>query len=284
MRAIFLILTLVTVVASGYSIWSGYRFLRTEFPDPFILKNQYPVVEFRREQPTVPNVRLVKFRPSGWVPLGGISRAALGAVIVSEDWAFYQHKGYDPNQMREALREDWEEGAFVRGASTITQQVARNVFLSKDKNLWRKFKELFLAVEMERKLNKRRILEVYFNIAEWGPGIYGIGRASRYYFQKSPSELTAKEGAFLAMLLPSPIRYGQSFRSKRLTAYARRTVRSILNKMMQAHFISAEERDREIGFPLLFEAVPLSELQPELGLEESLHEGGPDEEISGEEN
>lgn len=281
-------------MASGGSIWVGYRFLRTEFPDPFILKNQYPVIEFRREQPKVPNVRLVKFRPSGWVSLSSISRAALGAVIVSEDWAFYQHKGYDPNQMREALREDWEEGAFVRGASTITQQVARNVFLSKDKNLWRKLKELFLAVEIERKLNKRRILEVYFNIAEWGPGIYGIGGAARYYFHKSPSELTAKEGAFLAMLLPSPVRYGQSFRSKKLTAYARRTVRSILNKMAQAHWISPEERDQQIALPLSFEAVLQPEVQPQLTLpqqgqedeieaDEGQEEEGPGEKNQGEE-
>lgn len=264
MRSVFFLSSLVTVLASGVALWGGYSFIRTEFPDPNVLKNQYPVVQSRPQEPSVPLVKLVKTRPPGWVSLGGVSRVAVGAVVVSEDWAFYQHKGYDPQQMREAFKEDWEEGAFVRGASTITQQVARNVFLSKDKNLWRKLKELFVAVEMEGKLGKRRILEVYFNIAEWGPGIYGIGPASQYYFHKPPSELTAKEGAFLAMLLPSPVRYGQSFRSKKLTAYARETVESILNKMTQAHMISEEERDREVGTPLSFELpeLPPSGAQP----------------------
>lgn len=261
MRSFFLILSSITVAASGYSIWVGYRFMRSEFPDPIVLKNQYPVVQYRPEEPSEPNIKLVKFRPSTWVSLSSISRVAVGAVIVSEDWAFYQHKGYDTQQMREAFKEDWEEGAFVRGASTITQQVARNVFLTKDKNLWRKLKELFIAVQMEGKLGKRRILEVYFNIAEWGPGIFGIGSASQYYFHKSPSELTSKEGAFLAMLLPSPIRYSQSFRSKKLTAYARHTVESILTKMAQAHFILPEERDREIELPLSFEMAS-PEIEP----------------------
>lgn len=261
MRTLFLVLSSMTVVASGYSIWAGYRFMRSEFPDPIILKNQYPVLQYRPEEPSEPNIKWVKFRPSAWVSLSSISRPAVGAVIVSEDWAFYQHKGYDAQQMREALKEDWEEGSFARGASTITQQVARNIFLTKDKNLWRKLKELFIAVQMEGKLGKRRILEVYFNIAEWGPGIFGIGSAAQFYFHKSPAELTAKEGAFLAMLLPSPIRYSQSFRSKKLTAYARHTIESILTKMAQAHFISAEERDREIALSLSFE-ISTHEIEP----------------------
>lgn len=259
MRIIVYLLTLLTIVVSGLALWLGYSFLTTEFPHPKLLKTQYPLVIYRPEQPAVPLVKIVSSRPSGWVPLSAISKVAVGAVVVSEDWAFYQHKGYDPNQIREAVKESWEEGELVRGASTITQQVVRNVFLTKDKNLWRKIKELFLAVRLEDSVKKARILEIYLNIAEWGPGIYGLGPASRLYFNKAPSELTAKEGAFLAMLLPSPIRYGQSFRSKKLTAYARETVNSILGKMTQAHFITEEERDRELAQPLSFEAASVSE-------------------------
>lgn len=253
MRFVVYSLTLLTLFITFGFLGLGYGFLRSELPDPGILRTHYPVVEYRAEQPANPKIRLTRSRPGGWVPLGSISNAAMGAVVVSEDWAFFQHHGYDSNQIREAVKESMEEGALGRGASTITQQVVRNVFLSKEKKLWRKVKELYLAVRLEDAVKKRKILEIYFNIAEWGPGIYGIGSAARYYFQKSPSELTAKEGAFLAMLLPSPIRYGQSFRSKNLTPFARATVDSILGKMVQAHFLTPEDKDREGGKPLSFE-------------------------------
>jgi monofunctional biosynthetic peptidoglycan transglycosylase len=261
MRKVVFLLTFLTIVLSGCSMRLGYLFMSNEFPHPEILKTQFPVVEYRPAQHSAPLVKLARTRPAGWVSLGSISKVAVGAVVVSEDWAFYQHKGYDPNQIREAVKESIEEGSLGRGASTITQQVVRNVFLTKEKSVWRKIKELYLAVRLEETVKKARILEIYFNIAEWGPGIYGIGSASQYYFKKSPSELTAKEGAFLAMLLPSPIRYGQSFRKRTLTDYASETVESILDKMTQAHYLSEEERDRELATPLSFE-IPAIENTP----------------------
>jgi monofunctional biosynthetic peptidoglycan transglycosylase len=224
-------------------------------PDVQQLKTLYPVVHYLGpDEP--PLITLQKQRPRGWVSLGEVSRVAVGAIIVSEDWAYYQHNGYDPNQMKEAFREDWEEKKFARGASTITQQVARNVFLTKDKNLWRKAKELYLAVKIDELVGKKKTLETYLNVAEWGPGIFGIRMASHYYFQKEPSDLNAKEGAFLAMLLPSPIRYGQSFRKKRMTEYAQDTIESVLSKMTQAHYLTEEERIQEVNQPLSFEIVP----------------------------
>ena len=125
--------------------------------------------------------------------------------------------------------------------------------MDKDKNLWRKLKELVLAVQLEEVVGKRKILETYLNVAEWGEGIYGIKAAARHYFDKEPSELNAREGAFLAMLLPSPKRYSQSFRAKKLTDYARETVDSILTKMTQAHYITEEQRASEATAPLTFE-------------------------------
>lgn len=216
------------------------------------LKTQFPVVIYQGKK-SPPSVKLQGERPSHWVTLEQISKVAARAIIVSEDWAFYQHKGYDPNQIREAIKEDIEEGKFSRGASTITQQVVKNVFLSREKTLMRKLKEVYLAVEMEKVVGKKKILEVYLNIAEWGEGIFGIRSAARHYFSKDPSELTAKEGAFLAMLLPSPIRYSQSFRAKKLTRYASKTVRSILGKMVQAGYLTSEERMEELETPLSFE-------------------------------
>jgi monofunctional biosynthetic peptidoglycan transglycosylase len=232
-------------------------------PDVSVLKAQYPVVKYLGpEKP--PSVSIQKNRPPQWTSLGEISKAAIGAIVVSEDWAFYQHKGYDTNQIREALKEDIEQGKFARGASTITQQVARNVFLDKDKNIVRKLKEFYLAVRLEDAVGKKKILESYLNIAEWGEGIFGIRNAAHFYFDKSPSELTAKEGAFLAMLLPSPKRYSQSFRAKRLTDYARDTVEDILNKMVQARYLAEDqlevEKTRKLSWELSDDIPPAGAL------------------------
>jgi monofunctional glycosyltransferase len=249
------VLSVVTVVgAIGLTAW-GYRLVRGEFPDVSILKKSYPQIVYQgKDQPF--RTLMQGRRPPGWVSIQEVSRVAVGAIVVSEDWAFFQHSGYDANQIQEAIKEDWNAGRFVRGASTITQQVVRNVFLSQEKNLWRKIKELILSVQLEEAVGKHRILETYLNIAEWGEGVFGIRAASQKYFGKEPSQLTAKEGAFLAMLLPSPKRYSQSFRRRQLTAYARETVQSILHKMTQAHYLSEEERDEALVSPLPFESVP----------------------------
>ena len=240
--AIGILFALIGTVFMG--VWAS-------FPDASILKTAYPIVHYTRAD-APPDVTLQRLRPSTWTGLAEISKPARQAIIISEDWAFYQHGGFDTHQIQQAIKEDWAAKGFARGASTITQQVARNVFLSKDKNLWRKIKELYLAVQLEKSVGKRKILETYFNVAEWGEGIYGVGAAAEFYFHKSPSALTAKEGAFLAMLLPSPIRYGQSFRAKHLTEYADETIRSILSKMEQAHFLTHEEREVAENSPLSF--------------------------------
>lgn len=235
--------------------------LYAALPPVALLKNHYPVVHYQgKGQP--PRVTLASRRPPGWVPLSAVSPKAVGAILVSEDWAFYQHRGYDWNQIKESFQENWKARRFVRGASTITQQVARNVFLSKDKNLWRKARELAVAVELEKQLKKRQILEIYLNLAEWGEGIFGIGAASQYYFHKPPSELDAKEGAFLAMLLPSPQRYSVSFQRRQLTRYASRTIDSILKKMVQAGYVKEEEWGPLSAQALSFEQAPSSGEEP----------------------
>lgn len=248
-------LGLLTVGIAGYGLYSGYRFFRNEFPDVSILKSRYPVVHYQGEDEP-PTISFQKGRPGSWTSLNEISRVAVGAIIVSEDWAFYQHSGYDPKQIKEAVRESWEAGELVRGASTITQQVAKNVFLDRDRSLWRKLRELYVAIELEHKVGKKRILETYLNVAEWGEGIFGIRAAANRYFHKSPAQLTAKEGAFLAMLLPSPKRYAQSFRRKHMTEYASRTVDDILAKMAQAHYINVDEKKSQVSSALSFEAPP----------------------------
>lgn len=259
-------LQLAAMALGAYLLVSGIAFFAGDFSDVELLKTYYPVVRY--EGPgEAPTVTLEQSRPRGWVNLSQVSRVAVGAIIVSEDWAFYQHKGYDPKQIRDAIEEDIKAGRFARGASTITQQVAKNVFLTRKKSVWRKIKELTLAIEMEKEVGKRKILESYLNVAEWGEGIYGINKASWHYFKKGPGSLNAKEGAFLAMLLPSPKRYGVSYRNRQLTRFASRTVNSILRKMAAAGYITHSDRMRWVGAPLSFERVNRHAGIPAVGTE-----------------
>ena len=147
------------------------------------------------------------FRPSwAWAPLARISPHLQRAVIVAEDASFYEHHGFDWEGLQEALTHNWEQGKMQRGGSTITQQLAKNLYLSSEKTLLRKAREALIAWEIERRLPKKRILELYLNVAEWGQGIFGAEAAARHHFEKSAAELTEDEAALLAALLPSPRR------------------------------------------------------------------------------
>lgn len=227
----------------------GFLLLWKEFPDMTILKNHYPL--FKRDQIRKTKITFLKTHPYRWITLEQISKPAISAIVISEDWAFYQHKGYDPNQIKEAIETNLKAKRIVRGASTITQQVVRNVFLNKKKTMWRKIKEMILAARLEKVLSKKRILEIYLNIAEWGEGIYGIQQASTHYFNKPPIKLSAKEGAFLAMLLPSPKRYSRIYLKKGLTENAYEKIDLILRKMSQAQYLTEEEYRRELSAGLL---------------------------------
>ena len=158
-----------------------------------------------------------------WVPLEKISPNLERAVLAGEDTNFVTHHGFDyeaiqkawEEAQREAAKEAKEEGddqsswipampSFKRGASTITQQLAKNLFLSSEKSFFRKGREAVITYFLERKLSKRRILEIYLNVIEWGDGIYGAEAASQYYFKKSASELSPRDAAFLSAIIPNP--------------------------------------------------------------------------------
>lgn len=139
-----------------------------------------------------------------WTPSATIPAEMKWAVILAEDAGFYKHEGVDIKAIKNAIKYDLEKKSFARGASTITQQVAKNLFLSREKTITRKFKEIYLAKRMEQELTKGRIIELYLNVIELGPMVYGIGHGSRYYFGKPPSALTPRECAFLAAMLPGP--------------------------------------------------------------------------------
>jgi len=139
-----------------------------------------------------------------WTPSESIPPEMKWAVIVAEDANFYRHEGLDVKAIKNAIRYDLEKKRFARGASTITQQAAKNLFLSREKTITRKIEEIILAKRMEQELTKGRILELYLNIVELGPMVYGVGHGARYYFDKPASALSPRECAFLAAMLPGP--------------------------------------------------------------------------------
>jgi monofunctional biosynthetic peptidoglycan transglycosylase len=142
-----------------------------------------------------------------WVPLKRVSPSLVKAVLISEDNKFWHHEGFDFEAMEGAVEKNIEAGEFKFGASTISQQLAKNLFLSPSKNPLRKLKEAILTWRLEQTLSKRRILEIYVNVAEWGDGIFGIDEAARHYYGVSASQLTASQAAHLAAVLPNPIRF-----------------------------------------------------------------------------
>src|SRR5436853_4898852 len=140
-----------------------------------------------------------------WVTYDRISPNLIRAVLAGEDSRFFDHAGFDWEEIRIALEKDWNEGKFRRGASTISQQLAKNLFLSTSKNPLRKLHEALITWEMEKILSKRRILEMYLNIIEWGDGIYGAEAAARHYFNTSAASLSSEQAAFLSAMVPGPL-------------------------------------------------------------------------------
>ena len=155
-------------------------------------------------------------RVQRWVSDARISPALKRAVLVAEDDAFWRHEGIDFEQLQESIEADWSRGRFVRGGSTITQQLAKNLYLSPSRDPLRKLRELILARRLEAELKKARILELYLNVIEWGDGVYGVESAARVYFQKSAAELGPSEAALLAGAIVNPRLLNPARPTKRL--------------------------------------------------------------------
>jgi monofunctional biosynthetic peptidoglycan transglycosylase len=164
-----------------------------------------------------------------WVPLTAISFNLQRAVIVAEDASFYQHHGVDFHELKESIKRNWQDGSFSRGFSTISMQLARNLFLSPNKEVRRKLKEIVIASLLELQLSKRRILELYLNVIEWGPGVYGAQAAAHYYFRESAAELSPEHAAFLASIIPSPTRLGR----QPFSPYVQERIETILMRMQR---------------------------------------------------
>jgi monofunctional biosynthetic peptidoglycan transglycosylase len=186
-----------------YAAWIGSALLRLPPVAGLADRTMNMTIEVKDWQGK-PHPFVVGPHNSWWTPLERIPEEMEWAVIVAEDANFYRHEGIDVPAIKNAIRYDLEKKRFARGASTITQQVAKNLFLSREKTITRKIEEIYLAKRMEQALTKGRILELYLNIIELGPMVYGIGHGSRYYFDRPASELTPRQCAFLAAMLPGP--------------------------------------------------------------------------------
>ena len=162
-----------------------------------------------------------------WVPISRISPHLLHAVIVAEDGTFYEHGGVDWYEVEESIEKNIEEGKAARGGSTISQQLAKNLFLSTSKDPLRKLKELVITLRMERMLSKRRILEIYLNVIEWGNGVFGAEAAAKKYFGTSAANLTRDQAAQMAAVIPSPLRHQPNQPSE----YVERRTMIILERM-----------------------------------------------------
>ncbi|MCB0419229.1 MAG: transglycosylase domain-containing protein [Bdellovibrionaceae bacterium] len=184
-----------------------------------------------------------------WVPLSAINRDFLYAVVLSEDRSFFEHDGVNYGAIMQAFAANLKKGRPVFGGSTISQQVAKNLFLDDSKTFTRKLKEVILTRRLEATFSKNELLEIYLNLAEFGPDIFGAESVARNVFRKPPSEINAAEGAFIALLLPSPRRNFYSLVQNRHVSEAKREkLRNILKGMLYNEYISPKQYSRYVRY------------------------------------
>jgi hypothetical protein len=187
-----------------------------------------------------------------FVPIADISPYLIQSIQTTEDAGFYKHRGFIVSEFRSALVSNLKAGRFRHGASSITMQFVKNVLLYRDKTLLRKFQELFLTWHVENTLEKDRILEIYFNVIEYGPGLYGIGPASWHYFSKPAKDLNAREAAFFSSILPSPKERYKQYCQNTLTKWSVAKIDRILALMKTRKRITEEEYNQAMATPLIF--------------------------------
>jgi monofunctional biosynthetic peptidoglycan transglycosylase len=216
-RAFLLVLIALTAVQFWFLVhvwyWAGNNpestaFMRARLE---ILQDKNPKAQLRQQ----------------WVPYTRISGHLKRAIIAAEDAKFVSHNGFDWDGIQKAYEKNLREGEIVAGGSTITQQLAKNLFFSGERTWWRKAQEAVVAVMIETVMSKRRILEIYLNVIEWGEGVFGAEAAARLHYGTTAAGLSAEQAARLASIVPSPRRYGPA----RDTAYLQRRTQTILARM-----------------------------------------------------
>ncbi len=186
-----------------------------------------------------------------WVSIQNINRDLIYTLVMAEDADYFKHRGIDHDAIINALFENVKADEIKYGASTISQQVAKNLYLSNERSLVRKIKEYFITRDLEKYLSKNEILEIYLNMAEFGPDIYGVAAAAKTYFNTTPKKVHAAQGAFIALMLPSPRKYHYTlFQNRNFTPSLKRKYRRILRDMRFKEYISPAQFRRYLNYPI----------------------------------
>ena len=219
LKSLVILLAAIILLQIVFLPYGDVKQLKTKNPGETAFMREYAEREKKENRPF--------HKMQNWISIKSIPKEAIDAVVVAEDGMFWSHGGFDWFEFKESVERNFEEGRAARGASTITQQLVKNLYLSSSKNPMRKFKEWILTWYMEQQLSKSRILEIYFNVIEWGDGVYGIEAASQYYFDKPATDLNRDECTRLAAIIPSPRKHRADVDSK----YVLRRSKLILERM-----------------------------------------------------
>jgi hypothetical protein len=179
-------------------------------------------------------------------PLSQIPACLQNSVMISEDGAFFDHRGFLMEPIRDAIVANLKQGRFARGASTISMQLVKNLYLKRNKTMARKLEEMLITwlIEEKRLISKERMFEIYLNIIEWGPGIYGAQEAARFYFAKDVAEITLPEAIFMASIIPRPKRFMYSFdENQHLRPWLQHYYADVSGKMLRKQWITQEDHD-----------------------------------------
>lgn len=247
--------TLFLIFIGATILWAAYEFYT--FPNTAKLRTENPVatsmMEARATEDRAEGREAKKYQI--WMPIEQISPHLQRAVLAGEDSQFFQHDGFDWDAIEKAWEEAQKEGekeakaegefdpdawippmpSFKRGASTVTQQLAKNLYLSEERNFFRKGREALITYFLEKDLPKKRILELYLNVIEWGEDIYGAEAASRYYFKKSASSLTPQEAAYLSAMIPSPLNVFNPKKNPKRVVRRQRVIQRGMNSIKLAY-------------------------------------------------
>jgi len=207
-----------------------FLWIYSTLPDVSYLKNENPVTTALIEQRRAEAKRIGKNfnKKQTWVRFQTIPDLLKKSIRISEDAGFFYHEGVDYHELQESIKDNLEEFKFARGGSTISQQLAKNLYLSTDKSILRKIKEYFITNQLENELSKNRIFHIYLNVIEFGPGIFGVEAAAKYYFKKSVSRLNLEEIVRLTAIIPQPLKIKANGKSKWLNWRCKWILRKLL--------------------------------------------------------
>lgn len=220
-RLLWRLFFLVVLVFVGIQLWFASHVVAYRFIKP----GQTAFMDIRLTERQAKNPKAELWHE--WVDYGNISLHVKRAVVAAEDSKFVNHRGFDWDGIKYAMEKNLDKGKLVAGGSTISQQLAKNLFLSGDKSVVRKGQEAAITLMLEGLLSKRRILELYLNVAEWGDGVFGIQAAAWHYYNKPAAALSAREAARLASMLPNPVYHDRNPNNRQLSSKA-----SVIEKRM----------------------------------------------------